>query len=155
VLEGGLDSASPGERVEQRPNPVGKTAQNCVRERHGALETRPAHELDRFVHCRIAGHAVHEAQLIRAEPQRSADRRIETSDSATAERFDRVIERPDSLDGPVGEALRERAIPCVEACHCRSKRPVGVGAVLEDAQEHLKRRSAGGSYDRSPRSHAS
>jgi hypothetical protein len=93
--------------------------------------------------------------LIRAEPQRSTHRRIETGNASSAERLDRVVEGSGPLNCPECQSLSERAITRVEAGRSRSERTVGIRSLLEYAQENVERRGAGGSYDRSPRSHAS
>ena len=66
-----------------------------------------------------------------------------------------MVERPPALDGAEGEALREAAIAVVERLGRAAERTVRIGALLEDAQEHLERRRPGGAYRRRPRSHAS
>ena len=64
-----------------------------------------AHELHRLVHRRVRRDAVHEGELVGAEPERGAHRRVELAHRPPAERLDRVVERPDALHRPVGELL--------------------------------------------------
>ena len=56
---------------------VGEAPEHGVRERDGALEPRPADELHRLVHGRVARHAVEERELEGPEPERRAHRRVE------------------------------------------------------------------------------
>ena len=104
-----------GERVEERPDPVGDAAQDGVRERDGALQPGAADELDGLVHRGVAGDALEPAELVRAEAQRGAHGRVELRDAAAAEGLDRVVDRPHALDGAVREPLRQRAVALVEA----------------------------------------
>ena len=127
-----------GQRVEQRPDPVGDPPHHGVRERHGALEPRPADELDRLVH-RGVRRGVGVAELVRAEPQRRAHGRIELAHRPLAERVDRVVERPDALDGAIREPLRERALALVEPLRRGAEGAVGVRVLLEDAQQDFVR----------------
>ena len=96
-----------------------------------------------------------ERELVGAEPQRGAYRRIELRDRPAAERFDPVIERPHALNRPEGKSLRERAITLVELCGGRGKGSIGVGAVLEDAEHGVERRASGGRNHRRPRANSS
>ncbi len=127
-----------GERVEQRPDPVGEPPHHGVRERHGTLEPRAADELDRLVRRRVR-RRVGVAELVRAEPQRRAHRRIELAHRPLAERVDRVIERAHTLHGAVREPLRERALALVEPLRRGAEGAVGVRVLLEDAEEDFVR----------------
>jgi hypothetical protein len=110
VLESSVCRTFLRERVQQRTDPVCETTQDRIRERNRALESRFAHELDRFVHRCIARYSIDESKLIRAEPQRGAHRRIETGNASSAERLDCVVERSGPLNCPECQSLRERAI---------------------------------------------
>ena len=110
-----------GERVEQRADAFGEPAHDRVRERHRALEPRAAHELDRLVRGRVR-RGVRVAELVRAEAERRAHRRIELAHRPLAERVDRVVERAHALHGAVGEPLRERALALVEVASPRCER---------------------------------
>ena len=117
-----------GRRLEERPGAVGELPQDRVRERDGALEPRAAHELDGLVDGCVPRYAVEVGQLVRAEAERGAHRRVELADRPPPERLDRVVEGPGALDRPVGEAPRERAIPLVEPGRLGAQRAIGVGA---------------------------
>ena len=142
------------ERLEQVADSVGQPPENRVRERDRPREPCRPHELDRLVHGGVARDAVDEAELVRAQPQRRSDRRVEPVHLSPSERLDRVIERPHPLHGAVGEALRERAVPLVQPGRGGAERVIGVRVVFEDAQEDLVRRPPRRAY-LSPRSHAS
>ena len=120
---------------------LGEPAHDRVRERHRTLEPRAADELDRLVRGRVR-RGVRVAELIRAEAQRSAHRRVELAHRPLAERVDRVVERAHALHGAVGEPLRERALALVEVARGGAKDAVGVRVLLEDAQQHLVRDAA-------------
>jgi hypothetical protein len=66
-----------------------------------------------------------------------------------------MVERSRALDRAEREALGERAVSPLEAGCSAAQSAIGIGAVLEDAQEDVVCRRAGGTYGRSPRSHAS
>ena len=73
-----------------------RSAVHGLDERDRALEPRTAHELDGLVHrsvCRDVG----EAELVRAEPERRTDRRVELAHRTLPERLDRVVERAHPL----------------------------------------------------------
>ena len=53
-----------------------------------------------------------------------------------------MVERPHALDGAVREPLRERALALVEPLGRAAERAVGIGVLLEDAQQHLVRGAA-------------
>ena len=101
-----------------------------------------------------AGDAVEVAELVGAEAKRRPDRRIELAHRTAAERLDRVVERPDALHRPVRDLLGERPVARVEPAGRGGEGAVGVGVVLEDAEDDLVGRAPGRGY-RSPRSHAS
>ena len=155
MLQRSLGGSAFGERVQERPDPVGETPEHRVGERDGAFEPGAANQLDRLVDGCIACDPVHERQLVRAETQRRSDRGIETGNPAAAQQLDGVVERANALHRSVSEALGEAAITLVEtACRC-TEGAIGVRVVLEDAQQHGKRGRAGRAYGRRPRSHAS
>ena len=141
--------------VEERRDPLGEPAKYRVGERHGALEPRTAHELDRLVDRRVACDAFHEPELVRTEAKGGSHGCVETVDAASAERLDRMVERPDPLDGAEGESLRQRSITLVELGSGATKRAICVRTVLEHALEDVERRDACRAYRRRPRSHAS
>ena len=155
MLERGLGRRAVGKGVEEWAYPVRETSQHGVRERNRPLEPGPPDELDGLVHGRVARDAVDEGKLVRAEPERGPHGRVEPLDAPATEGLDRVVERPPALHRTEREALREAAIAVLERPGRAAERTVGIGALLEDAQEHLVRRRAGGAYRRSPRSHAS
>ncbi len=155
VRERGCGRRVVGKPGEHRLDPVGEPAADGVRERHRALEPRPAHELHRLVHRRVARHPFDVAELVGGEPECRPHRRIEPRDPAPSEGLDRVVERTHALHGAERETLRERAIPLVEACGGRAERTVRVCVVLEDAADDLEGRRPRRPYGRSPRSHAS
>ena len=134
---------------------VGDTAQHGVRERDGTLEARAANELDGLVDRRVPCDAVDESELVRAEPERRSHGRVEAAQRSPPERLDRMVERARALNGAEREPLRERAIAFVETGRGAAKGAIRVRVVLEDAQEDVERRDAGGAYARRPRSHAS
>ena len=119
------------------------------------LETGTSHELDRLVHRRVARDPVDERELIRAEAKRRPDGSIESRDPSSAERLDRVVERPGALDRTVREPLGERAVAVVEPGDRRAESAVRVRVVLEDAPQDVESRGACRAYGRRPRSHAS
>ena len=149
-------SGPSGSAREQRLDPVGEPAEHGVRERDRPLEPGAAHELDRLVHGRVAGHAVEVAELVRAEPERREHRRVELAHRPLAERLDRVVERAHPLHRAERELPRERPVAVVELLRRRAKRPVGVRVILEDAPEDLVGGRAGGrDAQRRPRRNAS
>ena len=131
------------QRSQQRPDAVRNAAEHGVRERDGPLEPGAPDELDGLVHRRVLGHAVEVGELVRAEPQRGEDGRVELSDGPLAERLDRVVERPYALDSAVRELAGERPVALVEALGRAPQRPVGVRLLLEHAPQHLVGRAAG------------
>ena len=96
-----------------------------------------------------------ERNLVRAETQRGADGRIELRYRPAAQRFDPVIQRPQPLDRPEGEPLRERAIALVELRGGCGKSPIGISAVLKDAEHGVERRAPRWTDHRSPRTNLS
>ena len=143
VAQGGLLRGALGKRLAERPCPVGEPAEDGVRERDRPFQARPADELDRLVDGGVARDAVEERQLVRAEAQRGAHGWVELSHRSPAERLDRVVERPNPLDGAVGDPPGERPVPLVERGRLRGEGPVGVRAVLEDAPQHGEGRAPG------------
>ena len=95
----------------------------------------------------------HEAELVRAEPERRPDWRVELPHRATAERLDGVVERPHPLHGPVGELHREGPVAALEPLGRGAERTVGVGALVEDAPDDLEGDAA--RRHRSPRRNSS
>ena len=136
-------SGPSGSASRSGADPVADAAQDGVRERDRALEPRPADELDRLVHGRVARNAVEIAELVRAEPQRRPDGRVELPHRPLAERLDRVVERAHPLNRAEREPPGERAVALVESLRGRAERPVGVGVVLEDPAQHLVGRLPG------------
>src|SRR6185437_13688258 len=82
-------------------------------------------------------------ELVRTAPERRPNRRVELPYRPPPERLDRVVERPHALDGAVREPLRERALALVEPLGGAAEGTVGVGVLLEDAQQHLVCRPPG------------
>ena len=148
-----------GQRRDQVADPLAHPAHDRVRERDRALEPRATDELDRLVHGGVARNAVEEAELVRPEPQRGADGRVELRDRPLAECLDRVVERPDPLDGAVRKLRRERPVALVERFGGGAGGAVGVRALFEDAKEDgVCRDPRGrdrGAHGRRPRSQAS
>ena len=100
--------------LDQRANPVRQTAQDGVRERDGAFQPGTANELDGLVHRGIPRDAIEERELVGAEPQRSANWRVQLGDRPPTKRLDRVIERPHALHRAVGKPAREGAVAVVK-----------------------------------------
>ena len=98
---------------------------------------------------------VGERELVGAEPQRGAHRRVELAHRPLAELLDAEVERPHALHRPVREPLRERAVAVVEPLDRARERAVGVRLLLEDAQHDLERRAARGRDHRRPRRNSS
>ena len=114
VRERRLGRRRVGQRLDERADPVREPAEHGVRERHRPLETGTSHELDRLVHRGVARDPVDERELIRAEAKRSPHGSIESRDASSAERLDRVVERPGALDRAVRRAAgraRDRVRP--------------------------------------------
>ena len=155
VLQRRFSGGRLGKGVEERPDPVGETAEHRVRERHRTLETGAPDELDGLVHRRVPGDAVDEPELIGAEAKRRAHGRIEAVHATPPELLDRVVERAHALHRAERQPLRERAIAVVELRNSGSECAIGVRLVLEHPQQDVERGDAGGTYRRSPRSHAS
>ena len=130
------------ERLDERPDPVRQPTHHGIRERDRALEAGAAHQLDRFVDSRMR-RGIGVTELVRAKPQRGPHRRVELPHRPPPEGLDRVVERPDSLDGAVREPLREGPLALVEPLRSASERAVGVGVLLEDPHQHLVRRTTG------------
>ncbi len=142
------------ERREQRREAVGEAAQHGVREGDRTLEPGAPDELHGLVHGGVAGDALDVAELVRAEPERCANGRVEPRHRPPCERLDGVVDRPDALHRAVGEPPGQREVAVVQALGRGAERPVGVGVVLEHAPQHLVGGRAGRAYRR-PRSHAS
>ena len=95
------------------------------------------------------------AELVGAEAQRRAHRRVELAHRPLAELLDAEVERPRALHRSVREPLRERTVARVEACDGRRERAIRVRVLLEDAPHDLVRRRARGSDHRTPRRNSS
>jgi hypothetical protein len=130
----GLDELAQSER--QPPH-------HRIRKLDGALDPGVPDELDRLVHGRMDGD-LRVRELIGAQPQRRAHRRVELGDRTAAELLDPVVESPDALDRPVGQPLCERPLARVDALNRAAKGSVRIGVVLEDAPNRLERRAARG-----------
>ena len=107
--------------------------------------------------------AVGVEELVRAQPQRVANGRLQPGPLTAAEHGEHVVERAAALDRAEREPRRERAVAGVEleARRLRGQRGVRPGASLLDAAEHAQRcqpgrhqpaRVAGPSGPRRPRS---
>ena len=140
--------------LEQRGQTLGEPPQHRVRERHRPLEPGAANELDRLGHGRVRRRS-HEAELVRAEPQRRPHGRVELAHRPAAERLDPVVERANALNRPEGEPLRERAVARVEPLDRAAQHPVGVGLLLEHAQHDLVGRPPRRRDHRRPRRNSS
>jgi hypothetical protein len=144
-----------GERFDQLAQPEREPAQDCVRERDRALEAGRADELDRLVHGCVLRN-LRERELVGTEAQRRPYRRVELPHRPPPELLDPVVERAHTLDRPVGQPLRERAVALVEPLGGRRKGPVGVRVLLEDAADGLERRPPRGRHaHRRPRRNSS
>ena len=84
------------------------------------------------------------SELVRAEPESGPHRWIELPDGSPAERLDGVVERANALHGAIREPLSKRALPLVEPFGRAAEGPVGVGVLLEHAEQHLIRRATSG-----------
>ena len=62
-----------GKRFAEVARAVREPPEHRIGERHRPLEPRLPHELDRLVDGRVARHAVHERELVRAESERVTD----------------------------------------------------------------------------------
>ena len=121
-----------GKRYAEVACAVREPPEHRIRERHRPLEPRLPHELDRLVDGRVARHAVHERQLVRAESEGIADGAVELPHGALPERLDRVVERARPLNGAEREPPGEGAIALVERSRLGPQHPVCIGVVLED-----------------------
>ena len=146
VLQRGLARASPpGATSSSGRDPVGEPPQHGVRERDGPLEPGTRARA-RPTRSRRRSAATPSTKPSWYAPSRSAARTggSRRCDAATAERLDRVVERPHALHGAEREPLRERAIALVEA-----RRPP---CEARDRRTRRPRRRAGGR--RTPRARA-
>ena len=134
--------------------PLREPAHDGVRERHGALAPGRAHELDAVVDDRVHG-LVGPGELVGAEAERRAHRRVELAHRPLAELLDPEVDRPLALHRSVGEPLGERAVAVVEPLDRRGERAVGVRVLLEDAPHDLERRPARRRDHRTPRRNSS
>ena len=124
------------ERGKQRREPFRQAAQDRVRERHSAFQPGRTNELHALVHGRVL-RDVREAELVCAEAQRRAHRRIELAHRSLSERLDCVVERAHALHGPECQPLRKRSLARVEAGGRCAEDAVRVRVVLEGAQDDL------------------
>ena len=123
---------------------------------NGTARSRPrrADELDGVVDDRVLG-LVGERELVGAEPQRGTHRRVELANRPLPELLDPEVERAHALHRSVREPLRERAVAIVETVDRACERAVGVGVLLEDAQDDVERGAARGRDHRRPRRNSS
>src|SRR6185503_20373024 len=117
--------------------------------------TGTSHEFNGLVHRRVARDPIDEGELIGAEAKRRAHGSIESRYTSSAERLDRVVERPDALDSTVREPLGKRAVAFVQPGARRPESAVRVRVVFEDPEQDVESRGARRAYGRRPRSHAS
>jgi hypothetical protein len=125
------------QRVDQRPDPVREPAHDRVRERDRPLEARASDELDRLVHRGVRRNPLGVRELVCAEAERRAHRRVELPHGSPPELLDRMVERPHALNRPVREPLCECPLPPVERLRRGAERAVGVRVLLEHAQHDL------------------
>ena len=127
----GEDSPSPSTNARPSRAVRRSTAFTNPWPRLRAALARSTDSVDRRVVC----DAVHEQELVDAEPQRRQHRGVDPVRRTVAERLDHVVERRASLHHSVGEAHRERAVAAVELQPVRlgPERAVGVGVLLEHA----------------------
>ncbi len=123
---------SPCGKVPEREPP-----QDGVRELHGPFQPRLADELHGLAHRRIGGDRIQVGELVGADPESGAHRRVELAHRAAADLLERVVERADALDGAVGDPLGQRAVALVEAGGGGCESAVGVGVLLEDAEDDV------------------
>ena len=106
----------------------------------GPLETCRAHELDRLVDRGVPRDAVEVGELVGADAQRSANRRVELRAPAAAPSASMPWSSArDALHRAVGDLLGERAVAGVEALGGGGQRAIGVRVLLEDAPDDLVR----------------
>ena len=125
--------------VEQVAEADGEPPHDGVREGDGALEAGAADELDRLVHRRVPRDAVEVGELVRADAERGAHRRVELRDRPPRQGLDAVVERADALHRPVGDLRGQRAVAGVEALGGGGQGAVGIRVLLEDAADDLVR----------------
>ena len=133
-------TAAPSGRVVRRQLGAlpGHAAQDRVDQAMAGTRLGQLHRLgDRGV----VGHAVEEQQLEEPELQRGADGRLEPASRPPG---DDVVERQAALDRAEGQLLGQRAVARVQGARLAVQRPVGVGALGEDAQHDRVRGAAGG-----------
>ena len=123
---------------------------------NGTARSRPAARtsstavVDDRVH-RLVG----PGELVGAEPERRAHRRVELAHRPLAELLDPEVDRSPALHGSVREPLRERAVAVVEPFDRCRERAVGVRVLLEDAAHDLERRPPRRRDHRTPRRNSS
>ena len=106
----GVESPSPSSTARPSRAVRRSTAFTNPWPRLPAAFARSTDSVDR----RVIGDAVHEQELVDAEPQRRQHRGVESATAAVAERLDHVVERAPSLHDSVREPHRERAVAAVE-----------------------------------------
>ncbi len=82
--------------------------------------------------------------LVGADAESGAHRRIELPHRPTAEGLDTVVEGAHPLHRAVGDPLGQRPVAPVQALDGAGQGTVGVGALLEHAQDDLVGGAAGG-----------
>src|SRR5439155_20171559 len=92
-------------------------------------------------------------ELVRAEPQRRANGRVELARWTPAELVDRMVQGAHSLDRAERQALRERPVAAVEVGRNAPQDTIGVRVLLEDTEHDLVRRPP--RCHRSPRRNSS
>jgi hypothetical protein len=142
------------QRRDETAESLREAPHDGVREGHGALETRSAHELDRVVDDGVLC-LVGERELVGAETQRRAHRRVELAHRALAQPVDPEVERARALHRSVRQPLGQRAVTLVESFHGRAECAVGVCVLLEDAAHDLVRGAARWGDHRTPRTNSS
>ena len=96
-------------------------------------------ELDRLVHGRVRRDTLREEELVGADAQRRAKRRLQLVGRPPCERLQRMVERPHPLNGSERQPHREPPVAVVElsALGLGAKGAVGVGVLLERAPHDL------------------
>ena len=135
---------------DERGKPFDEAPRDGIREAGRVRQARAADELDRVVDGRV-GRRVAPRGLVAGDPKRREDRRVELRGGTASEDVDAVVDRPHPLHRSVGDPLSERAVARVEPVGGRGHRPVGVGAVLEDAAHDPEGGSSRGAVTRARR----
>jgi hypothetical protein len=98
---------------------------------------------------------VGECELVGAEAERGAHRRVELANRAFPELLDPEVERSHALHRAVREPLGKRAVAGVEPFDRARQRAIGIGVLLENAQDDVERGSARGCDHCKPRTNSS